>query len=221
MVVARAASTVGPMTIAQPSLLDTASAPDVVDVDGLDYRPDWIEATEADALLEHVERETWGRSLARRVQQYGWRYQYRNATVEHSDRLGELPGWLDTLTRRLVAEGWFEEAPDQVIVNEYEPGQGIAPHIDHPERFGPVIATVSLAAAVPLELHGPDGQRRTQLLTPNSLLVLRGDARYGWQHAIAGRKTDRCEGSGIRQPRARRISITFRNVRMGARSPSA
>ena len=35
---------------------------------------------------------------------------------------------------------------EQAIVNEYEPGQGIAPHVDR-DCFGPVVATVSLGSA--------------------------------------------------------------------------
>ena len=39
---------------------------------------------------------------------------------------------------------------EQAIVNEYEPGQGIAPHIDR-DCFGPVVATVSLGSAVNMD----------------------------------------------------------------------
>ena len=36
------------------------------------------------------------------------------------------------------------------VVVEYEPGQGIAPHIDR-DCFGPVVATVSLGSAVNMD----------------------------------------------------------------------
>jgi alkylated DNA repair dioxygenase AlkB len=54
------------------------------------------------------------------------------------------------------------------------------------------------------------GEKSSLLLEPRSLLVLSGDARYVWQHAIAGRKTDRFNGQAIQ--RTCRISLTLRKV---------
>jgi hypothetical protein len=39
------------------------------------------------------------------------------------------------------------------------------------------------------------------------LLVLAGDARYRWRHAIPARRSDPDRG-----PRGRRLSLTFRTV---------
>jgi alkylated DNA repair dioxygenase AlkB len=58
--------------------------------------------------------------------------------------------------------------------------------------------------------HATTGEKQSHLLEPKSLLVLSGDARYHWQHAIPARKTDKWRGQTI--PRARRISLTFRTV---------
>ena len=48
------------------------------------------------------------------------------------------------------------------------------------------------------------------LLEPRSLLVLRGEARYQWTHGIAKHQQDTINGTAI--ARARRLSVTFRNV---------
>jgi alkylated DNA repair dioxygenase AlkB len=58
--------------------------------------------------------------------------------------------------------------------------------------------------------HRKTSEKSSLLLEPRSLLVLTGDARYVWQHAIAGRKTDRYNAQIIQ--RTRRISLTFRKV---------
>lgn len=58
--------------------------------------------------------------------------------------------------------------------------------------------------------HGATGEKQSHLLEPRSLLVLSGDARYHWQHAIPARKSDKWHGQAI--PRNRRISLTFRTV---------
>jgi alkylated DNA repair dioxygenase AlkB len=112
---------------------------------------------------------------------------------------------------RLQQAGLFDETPDQIIVNEYQPGQGISAHIDCVPCFADTIASLSLGSSCVMDFtHSKTGDKSSLLLEPRSLLVLTGDARYVWQHAIAGRKTDRHNGQIIQ--RARRVSLTFRKV---------
>lgn len=54
---------------------------------------------------------------------------------------------LQGLAERLVADGRFAAVPDQVIANEYLPGQGISAHVDCEPCFGEVIASLSLLSA--------------------------------------------------------------------------
>jgi alkylated DNA repair dioxygenase AlkB len=95
-----------------------------------------------------------------------------------------------------------------MLVNEYEPGQGIALHRDY-DPFDRTIVSLSLLAPAVMDFsHAADGRRESLLLEPRSLLILRDEARYDWQHGIARRKTDRWQGERI--PRSRRLSVTFR-----------
>ena len=55
-----------------------------------------------------------------------------------------------------------------------------------------------------------DGQHIPILLEPQSVLILRGEARYIWTHGIAKRQTDRYAEMLLK--RERRLSITFRRV---------
>ena len=48
--------------------------------------------------------------------------------------IGELPQWLGMLVYRLEKEGYMPEGTDQVIINEYQPGQGISSHIGVPAK---------------------------------------------------------------------------------------
>jgi alkylated DNA repair dioxygenase AlkB len=111
------------------------------------------------------------------------------------------------LAARLAAEGVFARPPDQVIVNEYQPGQGIAPHLDS-LAFGPVVASLSLGSACSMGFEGPGGEALSLWLEPGSLLVLGGEARSSWKHGIAKRRSDVVDG--VRHPRGRRVSLTFR-----------
>ena len=55
------------------------------------------------------------------------------------------------------------------------------------------------------------------LLEPRSVLVMQDDARYQWKHSIPVRNTDTYDGAKI--VRARRLSLTFRNVIPKAKRP--
>jgi len=125
--------------------------------------------------------------------------------------LGPLPQWVLPLVQRLCSEGIFSTPPDQLIVNEYEPGQGIASHIDCVSCFGRVIASVSLGSTCIMELVR-DEASLALLLHPGSLLILADEARFHWQHGIRARRGDLY--AGVRWPRSRRISLTFRTVRV-------
>jgi hypothetical protein len=70
--------------------------------------------------------------LKRRVQHYGWRYDYKARRIDLSMRLGELPPWATRLALRLVRDGLVPQLADQVIVNEYVGRQGISKHVDCP-----------------------------------------------------------------------------------------
>ncbi|KAA5803324.1 alpha-ketoglutarate-dependent dioxygenase AlkB [Alkalicaulis satelles] len=172
---------------------------------------DFVSPETASRLLAEVDANPWRDDLKRRVQHYGWRYDYRARQVTQDLRLGPLPGWLAPLAEAVGVEGGFGAIPDQVIVNEYLPGQGISAHIDCVPCFGPVIASLSLGGMVEMEFrHAATGVRRSHVLPEGSLLVLSGPARYEWTHAIPARRSDVIEG--VRTARTRRVSLTFRSV---------
>lgn len=101
----------------------------VPDIPGLTYIPDFIMKEEEKSLIENIDNSPWINDLKRRVQHYGYKYDYKARAVNDDAYLGLLPEWLKPLGRRLFDEGIFPAVPDQVIVNEYEPGQGISPHL--------------------------------------------------------------------------------------------
>lgn len=162
------------------------------------YLPDYVDAAKACELLAQIDALPWRDDLRRRVQHYGYRYDYGARRVTRDSYPGPLPEWLATLAGGLSADGIFEAVPDQVIVNEYLPGQGIAAHVDCEPCFGDMIASLSLGSGCTMEF------------TPASLLVLEGVSRFDWKHGIAARRSDEVAGTTV--PRGRRVSLTFRNV---------
>lgn len=184
---------------------------DVPQIDGLRYIPDFISVSDEAELLQIIDIQNWRADLRRRVQHYGYVYDYKARNISHDLWLGALPSWLSELTSKLVTSKHFQLTPDQVIINEYEAGQGIASHIDCVPCFGDTIASLSIGAPIDMNFqNAKSGEKASLRLAPKSLLVLSGAARHGWQHGIAARKSDLV--NGVRTPRTRRLSLTFRNV---------
>ena len=118
-----------------------------------------------------------------------------------------------------------EQRARQAIVNLYRPGEGIAPHVDLLSRFGDGIVGVSLGGGVAMRFArggasgGGGGECYEVWLPPRSVIVLSGEARYGWTHGIVPRDRDKVEkedGSWEWHYRETRVSVTFRWLLPGA-----
>lgn len=178
-------------------------------VPGLKYIPGFLTEVEEVDLVTAIDAAPWLNELVRRVQHYGWRYDYKARRISKEMRIGSLPPWAARLAERLATERILPWQPDQVIVNEYLEAQGISKHIDCEPCFEEAVAVISLLESWEMIFR----KQRTKisvarLLERRSLAVMTGDARYRWTHEIPARKM---EPSGLR--RSRRISITFRKVR--------
>ncbi|MFB6306823.1 MAG: alpha-ketoglutarate-dependent dioxygenase AlkB [Flavobacteriales bacterium] len=180
-------------------------------VPGLQYVPDFITPNEQKKLWQSINKETWLTELKRRVQHYGWKYDYKARAIDSSMYLGELPDWAQSVAERLYKERYLPNKPDQLIVNEYEPGQGIANHVDCEPCFGSTIVTISMGSQCVMDFINLNSREKIEvLLEQRSLAVLSGEARYNWTHGIAARKTDNFKN--VKTKRNLRISMTFRNV---------
>lgn len=168
----------------------------------MQYFPNFIGPEEESNLMDFIDGGTWSTELKRRTQQFGYKYSY---TGRGNNHIGPLPLVFDSICQRLVEQRIFPKTPDQVIVNEYLPGQGIAPHVDSLEHFGPVVCSLSLLSGIEMKIG-----ETSLYLEPRSLLVLTGPARTEWKHGIASRKSDIV--NGVKVPRSRRVSVTFRTV---------
>lgn len=183
--------------------------PKPIAIEGLRYIPDFVTPSQEADLITQIDQGDWLIDLKRRVQHYGYRYDYKARRVDAGSYLGPLPAWLTPLSQRLYKEGLFSDVPDQAIVNEYNAGQGISAHIDCVTCFGAVIVSLSLGSGASMQFI-KDGQKKEIYLEPRSLIVLSGSARFEWQHSIPARKSDFVESMKIE--RGRRVSVTFRTI---------
>ncbi|KAJ5514269.1 Oxoglutarate/iron-dependent dioxygenase [Penicillium fimorum] len=120
------------------------------------YISDFITEDEEDWLLQEVNSAPlprWTQLSHRRLQTWP------SALTKSNALLGSpLPAWL----RSPIVEPGFEalgifndaphRAPNHVLVNEYQPGQGIMPHEDGAAYY-PLVATVSLGAPIVLDVY--------------------------------------------------------------------
>lgn len=180
------------------------------EIPGLRYRPAFIDAAAERELVRHIDAAPWRATWQRRTQHYGFSYPEGGNRFARPEPLGPLPDWLAGLARRVADEGLLERPAENVVINEYLPGQGISPHLDLP-AYGPTVISLSLLAPVLMDLVEVAGGRVEHvLLEPRSALVLGGAARRAWKHGIARRGSDLVQG--VRTPRGRRISVTLRTL---------
>jgi alkylated DNA repair dioxygenase AlkB len=115
------------------------------------------------------------------------------------------------LAERVGRDAGFERFPENCVINEYIPPLGIGPHRDYAD-FGGIVACVSLGSDIVVDFTHPDRGLRVPVHVPaRSFWCISGEARWQWLHGIAPRLTDVI--GGIRRPRGRRVSITFRTAK--------
>uniref|UniRef100_A0A182QSX5 Fe2OG dioxygenase domain-containing protein n=1 Tax=Anopheles farauti TaxID=69004 RepID=A0A182QSX5_9DIPT len=160
----------------------------------------------------------------RKVTHFGYEFVYGTNNVDKTKPLErKIPAVCETLWRRLrrlhPQLSWH--VPDQLTVNQYEPGQGIPPHVDTHSAFDDPILSLSCAADVVMEFKQPSTGRQICVDLPaRSLLIMSGESRYDWTHGITPRKLDtiRAPNGGLTvRKRQLRVSFTFRKLRQDSR----
>ncbi len=175
--------------------------------DGWRYAEQFLRRDEEAALLaqiralpfENAQYKEW--HARRRIVAYGGRYDFSRQQLQAAD---PLPPFLWPLRARLAAWAELPAATlAHAMVAEYAPGTPLGWHRDVPDFE--VIAGISLLGTARLRLRPwpPRAGGRTVHaieLAPRSAYLMRGQARWGWQHAISPTKE-------------LRYSITFRSRR--------
>jgi alkylated DNA repair dioxygenase AlkB len=176
-------------------------------ISGLEYLADYVDRETQDRLLCAVDEHPWQTSVDHRVQIYGYHYSHKQRTAF---RIGEIPAWATGVANRLHHDGFVASVPNQLVVNEYQPGNGFFDHIDQ-SVFGDIVTSISLGSTCVIRFTRSEPDRSTELLLePGSLLVLSGEARWHWKHGIPARASDRWNDREY--ARSRRVSLTFRAV---------
>ncbi|OZI05851.1 alpha-ketoglutarate-dependent dioxygenase AlkB [Siphonobacter sp. BAB-5385] len=179
-------------------------------VPGLFLYPDFIDEAREAQLVQEIDHQTWIVDYKRRLQYYG----YRNELDKPYDLIKfpvEMPSLIYQLSKEIVEQHILLHQPDQVIINEYEPGEGIKPHKDR-NYYDNQICGVNLGSGCIMRfIRGKNLEVIDVEIPRRSLYVMQDEARLKWKHAIPPRKKDVVDGQI--QHRERRVSITYRKVK--------
>src|SRR5262249_24737610 len=174
--------------------------------EGFQYRSGFITVKEeADVLAEIGQltlREAQYKEFTakRRIVSYGGTYDFSSNELQPAT---PIPPFLHELRERLAA---WAVVPAQefthALITQYQSGTQLGWHRDVPEFE--LVCGVSLAGAARMRLRrypyrkGSRAQTFAITLEPRSAYILRGEARWRWQHSIPATKN-------------LRYSITFRS----------
>ena len=183
-------------------------------VPGFTLHRDFITPSMEDALMNEIDNQKWVVDYDRKLQYYG----YRNELEKPYDLVQfpvPMPPLMQQLSEQIVERNILINQPDQVIINEYLPGQGIRPHKDR-NYFENQICGINLGSGCIMRFL--KGAYVVDIEVPRrSLYVMQDEVLYKWKHAIPPRKKDIIDGNV--QHRERRWSITYRKVKMSKVKP--
>ena len=175
---------------------------------GMRYAAEFLSCDEEAALialiatlpLEAAKYKSW--TARRRVTSFGGSFDYDANKLRPAEPLIEA---LHPLRERVGA--WAGIAPQALVhtlVAEYAPGAPLGWHRDVPEFEDVVGVSLGSPATLRLRPYPPVDPKRADVMrlraAPRSIYLLRGAARWGWQHSVA-------------PVEALRWSITFRTKR--------
>jgi alkylated DNA repair dioxygenase AlkB len=173
--------------------------------EGFKCQPEFLTKDEERELVDRFqdlpfkEFEFHGFLGKRRVVSFGWKYDFSAARLRESE---PIPEFIAPIREKAAAFAGIEpQTIAHVLVTEYSPGTAIGWHKDRP-HFDDVVG-ISLASECVFRLRrktGSSWQRRSIILAPRSVYVMRGPVRNEWEHSIPA-------------VASLRYSITFRNLR--------
>jgi alkylated DNA repair dioxygenase AlkB len=188
--------------VGQQELFSATALPE-----GFTYMPQFLAEAEERELLEVIrtlpfkaaQYKQW--QARRRVVSYGGGYDF---TRNELTAAPPMPQFLWPLRAQLAR--WADLDPARIehaMIAEYQPGTPLGWHRDVPAFE--IVAGVSLMGRGRLRLRpwppAPNARTRCAIeLQPRSVYLMRGVARWGWQHAVSATQE-------------LRYSITFRTRR--------
>jgi alkylated DNA repair dioxygenase AlkB len=191
---------------AQPDLFGQAAPATLPE--GMIYEREFLSAVQERELIALVaampvkEMNYRGYTARRRVLSFGGSYDFQ---AHQLNAAPPIPESLEPLRRQAAA--WLGVAPEaftQALVAEYQPGTPLGWHRDVPDFEDVVGISLGNEAVMRFRPYPPREPKKAGVIKvvvePRSIYLLRGPARWAWQHSVAPTKS-------------LRYSITLRTAR--------
>jgi len=156
--------------------------------------PYFITETLETSLLDNIEasKSKWTHVTGRMLQAWGGLVSSKGSLIP-----APMPAWMSTIVNKVSIETalWGkDQKPNHVLVNKYEPGQGILTHKDGPVAF-PATAILSLGSPAVMHFQpskldddqtcGTSTRRLIAVaLPPRSLLIFKDEFYENYCHGI-------------------------------------
>lgn len=174
-------------------------------IKGLWYIPNYLSQNEIKNIKQHINNTNFvpitQSENSRKVAHFGYKYAYNGSGLELTDSIPECFNNLINVERlkKTTCLDIFSESFNQLIINEYKPGQKIAYHTDHIKQFGNIIVCITIGESVPIYFKN-DQEIKKVNIEEGSMYIMTGESRYNWKHSL--------NNNGKKN----RYSLTFRIV---------
>jgi len=175
------------------------------DIPGLFYIKNYLTESEVELCMDKINSEINFEPISnspnsRMVAHFGYYYSYDRSGVRPATTIPDYLERLVDMDKINNLCGNIINSPfDQLIINEYKPGQQISPHIDHVKQFGPIIACITVGKSVPINFKSGSVEK-TISIDAGSMYIMTGPARYQWLHSLKNKTSET------------RYSLTYRTI---------
>ena len=190
-----------------PHHQDIGNADIAFPIDGIYLVPDFLSETEETQLIDAIDQDVWIPSQSGRLKQdFGIKINFKKQTIKTKYFTG-MPLYSLELIQRLQSHRLLEDFQSVELCNlDYrsERGSHIDPHIDDIWIWGERLITINLLTNTILTLIPNEHGSKKMIYIPlprRWMIVLYGDARYEYKHAIQRQHIN-----------ARRLAVTFREL---------
>lgn len=161
--------------------------------EGMRYEAGFLNADEEADLIALIgtlplkEMQHKSYTARRRIVSFGGRYDFNKNALQPA---GEVPAVLQPLRSKVAA--WLKVDPGQftqILVAEYRPGTPLGWHRDVPDFEDIVGVSLGTTAMLRFRPYPPVRPKKADIIKiavePRSIYLLRGPARWAWQHSVA------------------------------------
>lgn len=174
-------------------------------VDGLHVQHRFLGEAATAALLADLTKYPFLPYPGKTCQEFGWNTSFY---IEHPT-LPYLPPSLQRVGGQLFELGLLPRIPNYVLVNRYEPGQGIHPHVDDP-WYDDGIAVLSIGESALMGFAANASFCGMTAFYDGTLMAMQREARYRWTHTMF--PDDGRYGESVLKRSRTRVAVTFRHV---------